>query len=396
MILNLDIKDYTYDLPPERIALHPLQARDQSKLLIYNKGIISHEHFNALPDSIPTNSLLVFNNTKVIPARILFQKDTGAEIEVFLLTPVSPSVHLAEVMQASGACTWKCTIGNLKRWTPGVKLKKQTQDIVLEATLLNHEEGLVEFNWPAEKTFADIVDISGKTPLPPYLKRETNDLDKTRYQTIYSHYEGAVAAPTAGLHFTEAIFNSLQHKGVEKDFVTLHVSAGTFKPVKVDNAIEHTMHQEQLIVTRKNIENLLRVNQFVIPVGITSMRTLESLYWYGVKLLNSNDTAFSVSQTYPYEQHHYIPSREESLKAVLKFFDSENIESITGHSSIYIYPGYSFKICNALITNFHQPGSTLILLVAALAGEKWKTIYHEALENNYRFLSFGDSSLIIP
>lgn len=396
MALNLNINDYTYNLPNDRIALYPLAKRDEAKLLVYNKGKINHERFTALPELIPSNALLYFNNTKVIPARMVFQKDTGAEIEIFLLNPIHPSTIMAEAMQAQKQCTWKCTVGNLKRWSSGVTLKKASGTLMVEASLLNREEGLVEFRWNDEATFAEVVEHSGKTPLPPYLKRDAEHSDKERYQTIYSKNEGAVAAPTAGLHFTEDIFKALEKKGVAKDFITLHVSAGTFQPVKVENALEHVMHTEQIIVTRKNIENLLTENRMIIPVGTTSMRTLESIYWFGMKLLTTGNTTFAVSQTDPYQSYERLPSKRESLQAILNFMISNNRDSLTGHSSIYIHPGYSFKVCDALITNFHQPGSTLILLVAAFIGEHWKQVYADALTNDYRFLSYGDSSLMIP
>lgn len=396
MALNLNINDYTYDLPNDRIARYPLAKRDEAKLLVYSKGKISHERFTTLPELIPSNALLYFNNTKVIPARMVFQKDTGAEIEIFLLTPIDPSPVMASAMQAQKQCTWKCTIGNLKRWSNGAILKKVSGTLMVEASLLNREEGLIEFSWNDDTTFAEVVDQSGKTPLPPYLKRDAEHSDKERYQTIYSKNEGAVAAPTAGLHFTEDIFDALTKKGITKDFITLHVSAGTFQPVKVDNALAHVMHTEQIIVTRTNIENLLIENRMIIPVGTTSMRTLESIYWFGMKLLTTGNTTFSVSQTDPYQAYKQLPGKKESLQAILDFMVDTNLESLTGHSSIYIHPGYTFKICDALITNFHQPGSTLILLVAAFIGENWKQVYKEALENDYRFLSYGDSSLIIP
>jgi S-adenosylmethionine:tRNA ribosyltransferase-isomerase len=396
MKMNLTINDYTYDLPPDRIARYPLEKRDESRLLIYNKGEIRHAYFNTLSEFIPANSLLFFNNTKVIPARLRFTKDTGAVIELFLLTPVAPSPLMAEAMLARHTCSWKCTIGNSKRWSSDKTLLETVGETVLEASLVNREEGIVEFTWTGSQPFGELVNEIGNTPLPPYLKREAEAADKNRYQTIYSRHEGAVAAPTAGLHFTETIFDSLLAKGITKDFVTLHVSAGTFQPVKVENALEHRMHTEQLVITRQNIENLLRDDRVVVPVGTTSMRVLESIYWYGVKVLTNKDALFYISQTDPYQHTGDLPTANESIRAILNFMNEKKLDQLTGYSAIYIHPGYTFKVCDALITNFHQPGSTLILLVAAFAGDDWRKIYQQALDNNYRFLSYGDSSLIIP
>jgi S-adenosylmethionine:tRNA ribosyltransferase-isomerase len=267
-------------------------------------------------------------------------------------------------------------------------------EITLAARLQDREEGIVEFSWNSALTFADILQQSGYTPLPPYLKRNPEETDKERYQTIYSNREGAVAAPTAGLHFTTRVFETLQQKNITTDFLTLHVSAGTFQPIKVKNPLEHVMHQEQIVITRKNIENLLKSKR-VVAVGTTSLRTLESLYWYGVKLLENPEAPFLIEQQYPYTQKQlHAPST--ALHAVLQYMDAHNKDTITGETSIYIVPGYTFRLCQSLITNFHQPASTLILLVAAFIGGDWKKVYAEALNNEYRFLSFGDSSLLIP
>ncbi len=392
---RIDIQDYTYDLPAHRIADHPLKERDQSKLLVYKEQEIKHSVFRSLPDYLPKNSILFFNDTKVIPARLFFQKETGAQIELFLLHPIAPSAHLQLAMQATSDTTWKCAIGNLKRWNQESVLTKKIGNIELTARLENREQGIVKLSWsPAQLSFAEVVHAIGVTPLPPYIKREADASDRERYQTIYSHYDGAVAAPTAGLHFSEKVLADIKTKGIETDFLTLHVSAGTFQPVKVENAIEHEMHSEQIIVTRKNIENLL-TDRPIIAVGTTSTRTLESIYWYGVKLISDQRADFIVRQFDPYE----LPtaySKREALEAILKKMENENLESITGETAIYIFPGYEFKVIRALITNFHQPGSTLMLLIAALVGESWKDIYQEALTNEYRFLSYGDSSLLIP
>jgi len=391
----IDIQEYTYELPPNQIALHPLANRDESKLLVYREDNIEHTSFKSLVECLPHTSFLFFNDTKVIPARLLFTKDTGAEIEIFLLNPVKPSTIMADVMATHGQCTWQCTIGNLKRWKENQVLLKELSGIHLTASLVNRTEGIVEFNWNSDLSFAEVVTQAGVTPLPPYIKRDASHDDVTRYQTIYSHYEGAVAAPTAGLHFTESIFEALTKKGIEKDFVTLHVSAGTFQPVKVENALEHTMHHEQVVITRSAIENLLRPNRKIIAVGTTSMRTLESLYWFGVKLLENPDSDFIITQTDPYERNN-PPETTVAIEAVLRYMDTHGLQTINGTTSIFIYPGYTFKICKGLITNFHLPASTLMLLVAAFVGEDWKRIYQEALQKNYRFLSYGDSSLLLP
>jgi S-adenosylmethionine:tRNA ribosyltransferase-isomerase len=394
--MNLKINDYSYDLPADRIALYPLSVRDEANLLFYDRGKIEHKKFYDLPDLLPQNSMLFFNDTKVIPARIHFSKNTGAQIELFLLNPMSPSVLMAEAMQAHHTCIWKCTIGNLKCWTSGQKLIKEIANISLEAVLIDREEGVVQFTWRPDFSFAEVISLSGETPLPPYLKRSVEDSDRIRYQTIYSQHEGAVAAPTAGLHFTEKVFNTLKNKNIETDFVTLHVSAGTFQPVKTENAIEHVMHSEQIVISKKNIENLIKENKFIVPVGTTSMRTLESAYWYGAKLLLDDKAQFTISQKDPYNYPFQPPGKIAALQALIKKMEKENQSYLIGNSSIYIYPGYHFKICDGIITNFHQPGSTLILLIAAFVGTDWKKIYKEALDNDYRFLSYGDSSFLIP
>jgi S-adenosylmethionine:tRNA ribosyltransferase-isomerase len=391
----LSTDDYNYSLPPDRIAVYPLEARDQSNLLVYDKGQISHTRFDSLAAHLPSQSFLFFNDTKVIPARLHFTKGTGAEIEIFLLNPIHPSPLMIQAMQAQHNCSWKCAIGNLKRWKDGIVLSKNLGGINLEAYLRDRNEGHVEFKWDSSHHFAEIISRSGETPLPPYINRKSEATDRERYQTIYSHYEGAVAAPTAGLHFTANLFDSLKDKNIQTDFLTLHVSAGTFQPIKVKNAAEHTMHNEQVVIKRHNVEHLMN-NPFIVPVGTTSMRTIESIYWYGVKLLSDPDAPFNIGQEYPYLNKAELPTKEASLSALIDYFDRNKLNEITGQTSIYIVPGYRFRICKALITNFHQPGSTLILLVAAFIGHDWKKVYQAALDNNYRFLSYGDSSLLIP
>ncbi len=387
--------DYTYNLPPEKIAFYPLSRRDASKLLVYKEGKISHTVFRDLSEHLPEGSFLFFNDTKVIPARLHFQKPSGAVIEIFLLNPIEPSPVMAVAMSAHEKSTWQCTIGNLKKWPAGVSLSVTVAGSNLVAKLRDRGAGTVEFSWDGGQSFAEIVHAAGETPLPPYIKRKAEEADTARYQTIYSHYDGAVAAPTAGLHFTEEVFRGLSDKDIGHDFLTLHVSAGTFQPIKAENPDEHVMHEEQVIVTRANVENLLIPGRFVIAVGTTSMRTLESLYWYGVKLLKDPRSEFRIGQRDPYTIAD-PPSTEAALQAVARHMKIHGLGEIVGETSIFIHPGYSFKVCNGLITNFHQPASTLILLVAAFVGEDWRTIYDEALRNNYRFLSYGDRSLLIP
>ena len=395
--MSINIKEYTYDLPTERIAKFPLSAREQSKLLFFHKGNIQHNHFSNLPSLLPKNTHLYFNNTKVIPARLHFQKETGASIEIFLLNPIAPSSLMIVAMESKKSCTWKCTIGIQKKWNEGLLLKNEVNsNLTITAELVSRSENFVKLSWDGDLTFAEVVEQFGETPLPPYLNRQAEKSDKERYQTVYSKLEGAVAAPTAGLHFTPEILNEIKEKGIQSDFLTLHVSAGTFQPVKVEDATQHTMHNAQIIITQKNIESLLQPNQFVLPVGTTSMRTLESVYWFGCKLLKDPNAPFDITQDEPFRYGEKLPPKNEALKAVLKCMHANNTDQLAGSTSIFILPGYSFKICNGLVTNFHQPGSTLMLLVAAFIGDGWKEIYKQAMENDYRFLSYGDSSLLIP
>jgi len=388
--------DYIYPLPEAKIAIHPLEPRDHAKLLLYQNGEISHQHFYDLPQLLPSNATLFFNDTKVIPARILFRKETGAHIEVFLLQPLDGDTPVQLAMQSQQSTQWLCTIGNLKKWKEGSLLSLGKGEITLNAKLKDAQSGQVAFSWePTGLTFAEVINHFGNTPLPPYLHRDANENDKTRYQTVYSHFEGAVAAPTAGLHFTKEVLQKIKLEGILTDFLTLHVSAGTFQPIKTENALDHPMHSEQIIVTRKNLETLLLPHRKIIAVGTTSMRTLESLYWYGVKLIQGGSQPFHILQNDPYNENYGIlPSCESAFKEVLKHINSQDY--LVGHTSIFMVPGYQFRVCEGLITNFHQPGSTLMLLVAAFVGEHWRHIYREALEANYRFLSYGDSSLLLP
>ncbi|WP_258105553.1 S-adenosylmethionine:tRNA ribosyltransferase-isomerase [Marinoscillum sp. MHG1-6] len=390
---NIDLAEYTYELPNEKIAKHPLANRSDSKLLHYSKGEVFHQQFRQLPDLLPSSCHLVFNDTKVIPARLIFHKDTGARIEIFLLEPLAPSNIHAEVMATSEGCNWHCMIGNAKKWKIGTELQMSLPEGV-EVTALRKDGEEVALNWNSQQSFSEIVEAIGNIPLPPYINREVEAEDKPRYQTVYSHHEGAVAAPTAGLHFTEKVIDQLNEKKITTDYLTLHVSAGTFQPIKSSTVEDHPMHREQVIVTRLNIEGILN-NNTIIPVGTTSMRTLESLYWFGVKLKKDPSAEFKIEKLQPYQDEQNI-SKEESLNNVLDYMDRLNVDRIIGHTEIFIFPGYTFRICKGLVTNFHLPGSTLILLVAALVGANWKKIYSEALNNDYRFLSYGDSSLLMP
>lgn len=388
--------DYVYHLPDDRIAIHPLEQRDHAKLMVYAQGKITHQHFYDLPALLPSDAALFFNDTKVIPARILFQKKTGAQIEVFLLQPLQGDLPVQLAMQSKHNTQWLCTIGNLKKWKEGTTLYINRNDLTLSATLKDAKSGEVDFSWsPSDWSFAEVINHFGNTPLPPYLHREADENDKNRYQTVYSELEGAVAAPTAGLHFTDRVLQQIQAKGIPTDFLTLHVSAGTFQPIKTENALDHDMHSEQIIVTRKNLESLLQKNRKIIAVGTTSMRTLESLYWYGVKLIQTGPQPFQIGQNDPYKHNlGILPPREAAFTEVLQQMGSEDY--LVGHTSIFMVPGYRFKVCEGLITNFHQPGSTLMLLVAAFVGDHWKQLYDAALQNGYRFLSYGDSSLLLP
>lgn len=393
MKLSLATKDFEYDLPPEQIALYPLAERDQSKLLVYKQGTIEHYQFNEITNFLPRSSTLFFNDTKVIPARLFFKKSTGATIEIFLLTPAEPTLLVQQAMTTTTSSRWLCSIGNLKRWPDSLTLTNENSGVTLSARIVNRAKSIVEFSWqPQAKSFAEVITLMGLTPLPPYLNRKAEASDRYAYQTVYSHNDGAVAAPTAGLHFTDRILKELTAQGHSTQFLTLHVSAGTFQPIKTENALHHVMHNEQVVVTKKNLEALLAASA-IVAVGTTSMRTLESLYWYGVKLMADPEAAFSIKQSDPYELPQNVDLKS-SITRVIDHLVTKKIEALTGQTSIYIVPGYSFKVVNALITNFHQPGSTLILLIAAFVGPDWKAIYTEALKNEYRFLSYGDSSLL--
>ncbi len=388
----MNLQDFTYNLPDSRIAKYPLVERDASKLLYYHQGKIQHQQFKTIPELLPEKCLLVFNDTKVIPARLIMNKETGARIEIFLLEPILPSNVHEQVMSSKISTTWKVMIGNSKKWKEGTELTINLSDKTFQATRLTHDT--VRFDWSSDLTFSEILLAIGQIPLPPYLGRSATEEDVPRYQTVYSKNEGAVAAPTAGLHFTDRVLEEIASKGIQKDFLTLHVSAGTFQPIKSETIEDHPMHREQVHVSRANIDKLLN-NPTIIPVGTTSMRTLESLYWFGQLLEVDEKAEFFISKETAYSFESPI-SLEKSLMNILDYLNRTNQESVIGQTEIFIYPGYQFRVCKGLVTNFHQPGSTLILLVAALIGNNWKTVYQEAMNNDYRFLSYGDSSLLIP
>jgi len=398
---NIKIADFTYTLPDERIAKYPLEERDQSKLLFCNHNSISDKSFRDLPSLLPEKSLLVFNNTKVIRARLIFEKETGAKIEVFCLEPLTPFDFAMNLSSGPGV-EWKCLVGNLKKWKDGeilCRFNDKGKNHVLKASRAADlgEAQRIRFKWDDESlTFGEILNIMGHIPIPPYLNRQDEESDKVRYQTIYSKIDGSVAAPTAGLHFTPAVLKELERAGIETTEVTLHVSAGTFKPVKSETIAGHEMHVEHFIVSRKTIIKLL--DKEIIAIGTTSVRTLESLYWLGDALasgkLNGTDKLV-VRQWQPYEDNLDL-SLQESLKVLLDLMDILRLDSLSVETGIIIVPGYRFRLVKGLVTNFHQPASTLLLLVAAFIGKEWKDIYNHALNSGYRFLSYGDSMLLLP
>ena len=403
----LHLEDYNYDLPETAIAKFPLAQRDQAKLLVYSNGSITDRRFDQLPDQLPSGSQLFFNDTKVIAARLRFQKEAtaqgpGAHIEVFLLHPLQPSVIMSQVMAARGICTWQCMIGNQRRWKAQYVLRSVVivngKETVLSAERAEDANDQVTFRWDDPNlTFAEVLEAAGRVPLPPYLKREVTEEDKPRYQTVYSAQEGAVAAPTAGLHFTPAVLEALRQQGFGLHYLTLHVSAGTFQPVKEDDVLRHPMHSEQVMVSQENLEAMLTTEGPIIAVGTTSLRTLESLYWYGVLLQDHPDADFRIAKLTPYQHNaEQLPSWQQSVENILNRMQKRGVKQLTGETEILIVPGYQFRACQGLITNFHLPKSTLILLIAALIGEDWRRVYTHALQQNYRFLSYGDSSLLLP
>ena len=402
VIRNININDYNYDLPDEKIAKYPLDERDMSKLLVFNGDKIEEDRFRNISTHLPAGSLLLFNDTKVINARMIFEKETGARIEVFCLDPISPSDY-AQAFAQNGRCSWKCLVGNSKKWKDG-RLKKSIivdgKNLDLYITRVreigNSFEILFEWDNP-DICFSQIIDVAGNIPIPPYLNRNSEDIDKVRYQTVYSHYQGSVAAPTAGLHFTERVMGDLKKCNIQSDAVTLHVGAGTFQPVKTDNAAEHEMHTEHFIVKRTTIEKIVQYLGNITITGTTTVRTVESLFCVGTQIFENKDVdaeEFHVSQWEAYEYKDKYDARE-ILENLLSWMTAKGIDFIRCATQIMIVPGFRFRITDRLITNFHQPKSTLLLLLSAFIGDEWRKVYGYALENNFRFLSYGDSCLFL-
>lgn len=403
---ELQIADYTYELPNEQIAYSPAVPRDSSKLLIYKNGEIQQNTYRHLVDYLDENTTLVFNDTKVINARVLFQRVTGATIEIFCLEPYEEHVDYVLHFQKTGSVQWKCLVGNVSKWKEKYLTKElflEGKQVVLSVELIERIEDayVVEFSWtPSEIAFGQIIEEAGATPLPPYIKRSATKIDASSYQTVYSNHEGSVAAPTAGLHFTEEILQSFKEKGIQTLFTTLHVGAGTFKPVKSEKMEEHVMHNEWMDISITLLESLLaHASRKTIAVGTTSTRTLESIFWMGNKICNNPailQEKLPITQWEPYDETITVYTKEEAISALVQWMEQHHLTQLTIETGIIIAPSYSFKIIDGIITNFHQPQSTLLLLVAALVGEKqWRTIYEYALKNDFRFLSYGDGSLLM-
>lgn len=396
MIKNIKIKDYTYDLPDHKIPKYPLEKRDESKLLIYKDSNISQAKFKNISDYIPSDYRLVRNNTKVIYARLLFKKETGASIEIFCLNPYKPAEYNLS-FDSKNKNQWLCIVGNLKKWKTG-KLEmsfgdKSQYKFFAEKIKTVGDSQLIEFTWTGDLSFAEVLDKVGKIPIPPYLKRDSEEKDKKTYQTVYSKIKGSVAAPTAGLHFTNEVMENLKAKNIFVSEITLHVGAGTFKPVKSETIAGHQMHTEHFFVQKKQIQNIYNSIGKILAVGTTTLRTLESLYWIGVNILHNKDNFNFVEQWQPYNNSADI-STKKSLEAILNYMENSKFDYLQASTQIIIVPGYEFKIVDILITNFHQAQSTLLLLVGAFIGEDWRKVYEYALKSDFRFLSYGDSSLL--
>jgi len=398
----LSIRNFSYHLPENRIAKYPLPERDASKLLVYHHGEITESVYKNLHLHLPANSLLVFNDTRVVEARLLFQKLTGGIVEIFCLEPHEQYSDITVSMMQCGKVLWLCLIGGASKWKHGQvlekKIKQENKEIILQAKYIEKrpDSFVVEFSWNDDSlSFAEILHDAGTVPLPPYIKRKAEKSDAERYQTIYAHYEGSVAAPTAGLHFTEDLLTKLKSKNIKIDFVTLHVGAGTFKPVKAETMENHIIHAEFINISKNTIENILHnMSENVIPAGTTSLRTIETMYWLGVKLRSGDKDNLTISQWDPYEMENNLISSKEAIEILLDFMTRKNMDRLITKTQILIAPPYKARIANALITNFHQPQSTLLLLVAALIGNDWRKVYEYALKNNFRFLSYGDGCLL--
>ncbi len=395
---NIKIRDFTYDLPESKIAKYPLTERDNSKLLIWKNGKISEDLFSSVSDFLPENAQLVFNNTKVIHARLFFQKETGAKIELFCLEPVKPSDYQI-AFQSQKQVTWKCMVGNAKKWKNEILHREvliNNQKIHFQAEKKGQTGNsfLIEFKWNSDISFAEIIEHAGVLPIPPYLNRETEESDEKTYQTVYAKIDGSVAAPTAGLHFTDKVFSSLKEKNITTNEITLHVGAGTFQPVKSEEISGHTMHHEKVIFPKSIIQRFIQNPDKIIAIGTTSVRSLESLYWLGLQIERNtfNPDSPEVTQWEPYENDALI-SLKKALQNLVNYLDKNQQNELQFSTQIIIVPGYEFKIISGMITNFHQPQSTLLLLISAFLGEDWKKVYNYALNNNFRFLSYGDSNL---
>lgn len=399
MIPEIRIEDYSYPLPDDRIAKYPLKERDGSNLLYYRNSRPEAGKFSEIAEYLPEGALMVFNDTKVVPARLHFQRSTGAHIEIFCLEPVKPEEYVT-MFDVTDRCRWKCIVGNVKRWkSDTLTLYNPSDDADVSAMNMradlverNGETSIVEFSWDNGVPFSKVLEICGSIPIPPYLNRETEDVDLERYQTLYARYRGSVAAPTAGLHFTDRVMESIRNKGIDVETVCLHVGAGTFLPVKSSLVSEHTMHREPFVVTLSFLRKLISRKGKLIAVGTTSVRTLESLYYVGVKCIETGYPG-DVSQWDPYERE-YTYTFEESVSSIIGYMEEHAIESIQLGTRIIIVPGYEFKVVDVLVTNFHQPQSTLLLLISAFVRGNWRSIYDFALDNGFRFLSYGDSSLL--
>ena len=400
MIPDIRIEDYNYPLPDERIAKYPLAERDSSKLLRYVDGKVDEHIFRDITDFLPDNAIMVFNDTKVVPARLHFVRPTGARIEIFCLQPVDP-VEYNLAFASTQTCTWKCVIGNAKKWkndTLNLYLPEnhggKAAELNMTADLVSREgeTGIVTFQWDGNLPFSNVLEICGTIPIPPYLNRDSEAIDTERYQTLYARIRGSVAAPTAGLHFTDAVLAKIREKGIDMETVCLHVGAGTFLPVKDSEVAKHPMHREPFVVTKAFLKDLIDSHKKVIAVGTTSVRTLESLYYIGVSCIEKGHPE-DVEQWAPYTRE-YSYSTEEALRAIVNYLEQTSQDALTAGTRIIIVPGFKFRIVDILVTNFHQPESTLILLVSAFVGGDWKTIYDYALAHNFRFLSYGDSSLL--
>lgn len=399
MIPDIRIEDYNYPLPDERIAKYPLAERDSSRLLRYMDGKIDEFVFRQIPDLLPSDSVMVFNDTKVVPARLHFVRPTGARIEIFCLQPVRPEEYNLS-FAADSSCSWKCVIGNAKKWKGDIlnlfnpENSPEISALEMKAALVSREgeTGIVEFSWAGGYPFSKVLEMCGTIPIPPYLNRESEPVDSERYQTLYAKFRGSVAAPTAGLHFTQSVLDRIKDKGIDVETVCLHVGAGTFLPVKNSEVAKHPMHREPFVVTLDFLKDLRHSGKSVIAVGTTSVRTLESLYYIGVSCLETGAPA-DVEQWAPYTRE-YGWTTEEALDAIIDYLERNSMDKLSVGTRIIIVPGFKFRIVDMLVTNFHQPESTLILLVSAFVGGDWKTIYDYALSNGFRFLSYGDSSLL--